>query len=174
MSQDILFLDYLWDLKANYFHIKNEEADLAFNRPLICCESIDEIFISHLNQGNVFIDTPIFGNQLNIGLTDRGGAIWESFYDVNWSKFIYLEVNSFGVNNQEFAIFSQTDSILDVAISAIGERLDGVVIMEEWSPTYWKKLKKAYVFKFVVDKEEEDLVWSIFNKCNFPAWRKEF
>lgn len=75
MNANHLFLDYLWDLLPNYFHIKDDEADMAFNRPKLPIDDLDNIFLEHLGKGQVFIDKPISKSSLYIGLTEVGADL---------------------------------------------------------------------------------------------------
>lgn len=54
MNVSYLFLDYLWDSLPNYFHIKNDEANIAFNRPKLPIDDLDDIFLEHLDNGSIF------------------------------------------------------------------------------------------------------------------------
>lgn len=174
MNQEYLFLDYLWDLEPNYFHMKEKEADIAFNRPLISIEIIDDLFLTHLSIKNIFIDAPILNNQLYIGLTPQGGALWEEHYNVDWGNFIYYEITPLGLELNEIKIYAQSKTHLLKVLDEINHNSDkNITFLESWEPTYWKELQSVYLYSFNALNDEGDEILSALNALTLPKWRNE-
>lgn len=171
MKDEYLFLDYLWDLQPNYFDIKHVESDISFNRKPLCLDNIDDTFIQHINKRNIFIDKPINKNQLYIGLTTKGGLIWEEYYKVDWSNYVYFEVNEINNKNQEVSIFSTNkDLLLNIFPEYKNQSTEK---LEEYDITYWKKLKNVHVNKLYFNLKDDTELWEQLHRSNLPQWREK-
>lgn len=170
MNNMTLFLDYLWDLKPNYFDMKALESDVAFNRKALKIEMIDDIFIGHLNKKHIFIDKPIDKNNLIIGLTEKGGAYWERIYSVNWNNYIYFEVNKVGLQ-QEVQIYSKNRDLLSIILSKLENPLI-IGCLDGWNVTYWKKLDHVFFTKLYFSQDDDQDLWDIFHRADLPTWRE--
>ncbi len=164
-----LFLDYLWDLKPNYFDIKKNDSDVAFNRPILSLDELDNVLIKHLNEYNIFLDKPILENSLIIGLTEKGGSIWEDVYKVNWDNYIYLEINEIDLQ-QEVSLYSRNQEILFDFFPEV--RNQHIKKLEQWDVTYWKKLEEVFVNKLYFDQEDDSELWERFHNTLLPKWRE--
>ncbi|MDM1022269.1 hypothetical protein QSV37_18575 [Acinetobacter sp. VNK23] len=171
MKDDYLFLDYLWDLQPNYFDIKNIESDISFNRKALCLDEVDDCFIKHVSDGNIFIDKPISEKRLFIGLTEKGGGIWEEYYRVNWNNYIYFEVDEIDINKQEVSMYSTDANLL---LNIFPNYKDQIIEkLESWHITYWKKLSNVYVSKLYFNVEDDMELWEHFHEANLPKWREK-
>ncbi|CAB1223463.1 hypothetical protein [Acinetobacter bouvetii] len=164
-----LFLDYLWDLKPNYFDIKRNDSDVAFNRPKLLLNELDDILINHLDNHNIFLDKPISENSLIIGLTGKGGNIWEEAYKINWDNYIYFEVNEFNLQ-QEVCLYSKNREILFDFFPEVASQ--HVMKLEQWNVTYWKKLEDVFINKLYFDQEDDSDLWERFHNTVLPKWRE--
>lgn len=174
MNANHLFLDYLWDLLPNYFHIKDDEADMAFNRPKLPIDDLDNIFLEHLGKGQVFIDKPISKNSLYIGLTEVGGRIWEECFDVRWKNYLYFEINEVN-SKQEVDLYSQNKDLIFLIFPEFHSELSThLQLLNTFNITYWKNLENCYVSKIVFDQEDDDDLWQRFHDANLPKWRNYF
>lgn len=174
MKVNDLFLDYLWDLMPNYFHLKDDDSDVSFNRPKLPINELDSIFLEHLNNKNIFIDKPVERNKLYIGLTKIGGKIWEDKFNINWMNYLYFEVNEVA-GKQELSLFSQNRDLIFLIFPEYQNKLfANLRLLETSDIIYWKKLEKCYTSKIVFDQENDDDLWQRFHDADLPKWRDQF
>lgn len=172
MQAEYLFLDYLWDLMPNYFQIKQEQSDSAFNRPQLAIEALDDIFLNHLNHGNIFIEKPINTKQLYIGLTESGGKIWEQYFKVNWNNYLYFSIEEKD-QQQNIELYSLNPDLFYLVFPKQHRVLSkNTQFLENYHITYWKNLKHCYRSTIIFTQDTDDDLWQTFHNADLPQWRE--
>ncbi|MGR3977625.1 hypothetical protein FW754_08070 [Acinetobacter sp. 1207_04] len=171
MKDEFLFLDYLWDLQPNYFDIKHIESDISFNRKALNLKKIDDVFIYHLNNNNIFLDKPIQEKKLLIGLTSKGGEIWEKKYQVDWSQYLYFEIIEKDKNHQEVCMYSINKDLIFKIFPE--HKKPTIEKLKNWNVTYWKILSDVHCRKLYFNLEDDMELWNQFHQSDLPKWREK-
>ena len=171
MNQEALFLDYLWDLKPNYFHMKDDESDLAFNRPALSQQTLDVTFLKLLSNGYIFIDDPIENNHLYLGLTQKGGELWEQQWNIDWSNYISFEIDSRS-SHHNVKISSQNKNLILLIFPELEQViLQNIKFFDTFKLTYWKTLAHVFSVNIIFSTDDDVNLWQSFHNAPLPLWR---
>ena len=109
-------------------------------------------------------------------LTEKGGALLESYLNINWEYFVNFVPIEFEHSSELFNIEAGSEIAISTVINNMSKDtvMDGFVIKgsinvtHPWYPVYWKRLDRGYTLQIQADRNPGlDSKW-----CEgLPAWR---
>lgn len=162
---DYLFLDYVSDLRFRMELLFSDNVDEIFNKPhhrLTSSSVLEEL--QSLYKKGLIIFSELYGKALPepvhldsidfkyvyVGLSSKGGALWENFFQADWNKYYSEEIEprqGFDLLTFGAGSVGITEKAQQFAEEVIGCKIIlPVKKITFWKPVYWKELSEGYVF----------------------------